>query len=336
MRLSESLRKGAMEAFRGGLVNKFKIRRRRVTLFFGDIFIGYVRACEKSGYKKEMEAAGQKWMVLYFRTLVPSAMKKLPISLLNMIMKKVWVNIGLMDDFNMEKNNNVATIKTANEAISKAIGDNGFSIGLYKGILNVLYESGAETVSAKQSAESSAYVFRITGKDPGVFEGKDKAEYDKLNTLKGMEGFALKDAFKSRILELKEGNKIYFRGRPVYPVENTIFHIIGNAGVLLDKVQEISFEFFRGLVEPETSDEKKLVLLKTLLQTMGWGALKIAVRDKEIEIGIENPPFGLQRERDNWEFLARAILGYLWLIDKKFRIKHAEEKGRRLRITYSR
>ncbi|MCJ7816253.1 MAG: hypothetical protein MUP55_00185, partial [Candidatus Aenigmarchaeota archaeon] len=174
MRLSESLRKGVMESFYGGLVNRFKIRRRRVTLFFGDIFIDYLKECEKSNFRNEMVSLGQKWMVLYFGILVPSAMKRLPVTLLNIAMKKVWVNLGLMDDFKMEKKDSIVTISTRNEAISKAVGGNGFSVGLYMGILNVLYESDIETISVEQTSENNTYVFRITGKTYKDLCGKGK------------------------------------------------------------------------------------------------------------------------------------------------------------------
>jgi hypothetical protein len=337
-RLSEFLRKGLIQSFYGGITYRLHIKtRRRVTLFFGDIFMNYLKACENAGLRNEMVSIGQEWMFLAVDVLVPSAMKKLPLSLLNMSMKKVWVGTGLMDDFNIEKKDDVVTIRTKNEVISKNIGENGFSVGLYMGLLNSLYGK-AKTVRVKQTERENVYEFRLTGERYNGLggEGKGKSEYVRLNVVGNLEGMTLEYALKNKILELKEGNRLFFRGRPLYPVENTVFHIIGNQGILLEKVSSLSYEFFRPLVSPEAPEEKMLMLLKTLLQAAGWGIVKIAIRSKRIEIDIECPPFGMQKENDNWEFLIKTILGYLWLIDKGFRIKESSERNRLLRIVYSR
>jgi hypothetical protein len=72
------------------------------------------------------------------------------------------------------------------------------------------------------------------------------------------------------------------------------------------------------------------------MQSMGWGVLRIAVKGKEMRLEITSPPCGLQKEGENWEFLAKTILGYLWLIDRKLTIKDIQKKGRCLTIIYSR
>lgn len=337
MRFSDSLRKGIVQSIRGGLFAKFRLPTRRLTLFFGDIFIGYLDECEKSGFGKEMGSAGQQWMTLFFGTLAPSAMKKLPVPFLNIIMKKIWTYVALMDDFAMQKSGNIITIRTKNEAISMAIGKNEFSTGLYTGILGVLYNSRIETVSVNQTMGENTYVFRIAGGIESHMGGRSKEEYVRLNSMEESEdGFTLKDAISRGVFEIKGGKRIYFRGRPLYAVENTLFHIIGNKGVILDKVQEISYGFFSKVVIQDTDSEKKLVLLKTLLQSMGWGIFSVAVKGREILVEIKNPPYGLQTDGENWEFLARTILGYLWLIDRKFRMKALQAKGRHLYIIYSR
>jgi hypothetical protein len=335
MRLSESLRKGAMETFHGGIINRFKIKRRRDTLFFGDILSGYLKECERRGFREEMVSIGEEWMLLYFNSVVPPAMKKAPLFLLNMAMKRVWVNIGLMDDFRMEKRGDVVTIRTRNEALSRAIGENGFSVGLYVGILECIYGRKTRAVSVRQTIGDNVYVFRIGSEECRIPEGRDKESYDRLNRPGKLKGMTLEYAFRNRILELTRDNRIRFRGRVVYPVENTVFHVIGSRGVCIDSVQDVSYGFFSGLVSSGT-DESRLVLLKTLLQAMGWGTVNIAVRKRGLEFGITNPPFGLQKQDDSWDFIARVILGYLWLSDRKFRIKSLGRKGRVLRIAYSR
>ena len=77
-----------------------------------------------------------------------------------------------------------------------------------------------------------------------------------------------------------------------------------------------------------------MIFLKTLLQTMGWGIITIVSKDKEIMIEIRKPPFGIQKEDDNWNFIIQTILGYLWLINKKYKIKNIRA-GKKLLIFYS-
>ena len=161
---------------------------------------------------------------------------------------------------------------------------------------------------------------------------KDKRIYNKLNYIISPKGFTLKDAFKKNIFHLRE-NKIYFRGNPLYPVENTIFHLISDSGILLEKIPYISYNYFKKIIK-DSSDIKKLILLKTLLQTMGWGIVTIIPKENEIIIDIKNPPYGFQVERDRWDFLINTIMGYIWLIDKDFRIGDILEGYKHLIVKY--
>jgi hypothetical protein len=67
---------------------------------------------------------------------------------------------------------------------------------------------------------------------------------------------------------------------------------------------------------------------------MGWGIVKITIDKEIIIVKIDNPPYGLQIEKDNWSFLVRMILGYLWLLDKRFKITNIDESYKNLIITY--
>ena len=335
MRLSESLRKNIMETSVGRLLNKFKIRSRRNVLFFEDIFANYIKECEKTGYGKEMAKIGQKWTNLVMQQTVPEIFKGVPILFLNKIMKGVWINIGLLDDLYVIRENDVIYIETKNESITKNIGKNKFLPGLYKGILNILFNSELEVVDILQTKKYSKYVFRLK---KGSFnaECKKKSIYNKLNYLSGIKGFALKDAFQKGVFQLKENNRIYFRGKVVSPVENTLFHLMGNQKILLEKVSNISYRYFNKIIKKDTTKERKLSLLKILLQTMGWGIIKIMVKSENvIIIKITNLPYGLQIEKDNWNFIARVILGYLWLLDKNLKINNIADTYKELSITYS-
>ncbi|MCK4531596.1 MAG: hypothetical protein KAT94_01905 [Candidatus Aenigmarchaeota archaeon] len=334
MKISELFRKNILETGVGEVVNKLKIKKRRNSLFFGDIFINYVRDCEAAGYPKEMMDIGQKWMFLYFKQLVPNTVKKLPLPILSRIMKRVWINVGLMEDFNIKVNNGLMEIETRKEAITGTIGRNQFSVGLFIGICNALFNSGVEVVRVSQTKNHNRYVFRINKDETIKIEYKDKKTYDKLNYLKPVKGFTLNDAFKRKIFQLRE-NRIYFRGKSVYTVENTLFHLIGEKNILTDKISQISRDFFSNIIDVDTPDTRKLGLIKILLQTMGWGVVKIMTKEKKIIFEIRNPPFGLQKEKDNWIFLIKALLGYLWILDKNFKLKSTEYHGKLLEIVYS-
>ncbi|NIO22720.1 MAG: hypothetical protein GTN38_01680 [Candidatus Aenigmarchaeota archaeon] len=334
MRISELFRKNILETGVGGVVNKLRIKKRRNSLFFGDIFIGYVRECEESGYSKEMMDIGRKWMFLYFGQLVPGTIKKLPLPILSRIMKRVWINVGLMEDFNIKMKNGMIEIETRKEAITGTIGRNQFSVGLFMGICNSLFDSGIDVVKVSQTRNLNRYVFRKDRNRKFRIRSKGKKTYDRLNCLKPVKGFTLHEALERKIFQLR-GNRIYFRGGSVYTVESTLFHLVGEKKILADRIPEISYNFFRRVIDSKTTVTRKLGLIKILLQTMGWGVVKILERKKKIIFEIRNPPFGLQMERDNWIFLVNAVLGYLWILDKGFKLESAKHQGKLLEVVYS-
>ncbi|NIO20438.1 MAG: hypothetical protein GTN76_06780 [Candidatus Aenigmarchaeota archaeon] len=333
MRISELFRKNILETGVGGVVNKLRIKKRRDSLFFGDIFIEYIRECEASGHSKEMMDIGQRWMFLYFEQLVPSTAKKLPLMILSRMMKRVWINLGLMEDFNIKMNNGLVDIETRKEAITGIIGKNQFTVGLFMGICNSLFNSGVDVVRVLQTKNLNRYAFKINNKTFRT-EHKDKKTYDRLNYFKPIKGLTLKDAFERNIFQLR-GNRIYFRNKSVYTVENTLFHLVGEKNILTKRISQISYKFFSNVVDADTPDTRKLGLIKILLQTMGWGIVKILTKEKKIVFKIRDPPFGLQRGRDNWIFLINAILGYMWILDKGFKLKGSRHHGKLLEIVYS-
>ncbi|RKZ28303.1 hypothetical protein DRQ26_01390, partial [bacterium] len=157
--------KNILEVGVGSLINKLHLNKRRDVLFFGDIFVNYIKMCEIFGYKEEMKIIGQKWMNISLKNLLFGKIKKLPTSfLLNNIMKKIWINLGLMDNFHMNKRGDIIDIKTENEAITKTIGSNYFSLGLLIGVLNVIFDSHVEIIKSIQRHSFSEYTFMIENK----------------------------------------------------------------------------------------------------------------------------------------------------------------------------
>jgi len=335
MRFSTSLSRNIMETPVGGLIYKFKLKRRRHTLFFEDILSLYVDKCKRAGYGGEVEKIDQEWGYLILKQLPPSTVKKLPHSLvLNMIMKKIWINLGLMDDFHFSREGDIIKIKTKNEGVTRVIGSNRGMVGFYMGVLNALFNCQINCIKAAQTKKACDYTFKLEN-EPFSIQGKTKGEYDKLNRLPVVKGYMLKDMFEKGIFSLKDDNKILFRGRLLCPVENTIFHIIGNQGILLEEIPNISYSYFKEVIEQESTNEKKLTLLKTLLQAMGWGAITIVAGENKISVEIRSPPHGLQLEKDNWTFLVNTILGYLWLLNDGFNVRKIEEGHKKLSIIYN-
>jgi hypothetical protein len=337
MRLSESIRRKVLEISAGWIVNKFKIRKRRDTLFFEDIIAEYFRRCEAAGFGNEMEELGREWMALYFTKLLPDSLKKAPPDvLLNSIISRIWSNLGLMDNFFMAFEGDMVRIKTINEGVTRIVGTNRGMVGFHKGIINALFGRAVETVEFNQKKENCAYAFRLLEGEFGI-EGKDKEMYNKLNQFpEDIRGFNLKDAVENGVFVLKAGNRIYFKEKLICPVENTISHLIGNKGVMLDSVAHISERYFSGILKEKESKESRLTLLRLLLESMGWGLVRIMVDKKErITVIIKNPPYGLQSRGDNWNFLSNTILGYLRTIDKRYIIKSTKKADRKLTVTYS-
>lgn len=333
MRLSTSLSRNVMNVAVGTLLNRFKLKSRRNTLFFEDILAIYVKKCDDAGYGRKIEESGITWMNLYLTLLMPERLKNLPPTLfLNTIISPVWTNLGLLNNFHIDKEGDTITIHTRGELVTRSVGENSAATGLYIGVINSMFGRKAKCIEAKQTKESCRYVFKLGGTYSPI-EGKGKEVYNRLNLLPNIKGFTLKDALEKNVFVLQD-NKIYFRGGALVPVENTIFHILSNIGALLEEIPGISYDYFKEKIEDSSAD-RKLTHLKTLFQTMGWGVMKILWESPRLSVDIQNPPYGLQVEKDNWAFLANTILGYLWLIDEGFRIGELAEGNKRLTITYT-
>lgn len=335
MRLSVSIRKNLIQTNTGWITNRFKIKSRRNVLIFEEIIANYVKLCENSGHEAEIAEIGQKWMNLVMDRMVPNIFKRTPIFFLNNIMKKVWINLGLLSDLHAIKKNNKILIETREETVTRLIGKNECLTGFYAGILNVLFSSQVFCSKKIQTRKSCKYFYELLDKKFSPLPSKKKEQYDRLNLSSGSKGITLKSALESGIFQLKEdSNRILFRGKDLWYVENTGFHILGNRKILLDKVPKISYNFFRQIIIKKSSCDKKLNMIKTLLQSMGWGVVNIINKKNRILFEISNLPHGMQIEEDNWDFLVEVILGYMWLIDKKFRINDKKCKHGKLVITY--
>ena len=319
MELARSLHRDILESQVGSILNKIHFKKRRNIMFFEDIFAQYVQECEKAGYEKEMYAMGEKWFSLVYYRLVSPFMKSLPKQILLPMLGNVWRGIGALDDIKVNVKGDTVELNTKNEAITRSVGPNQFMVGVFAGAYSVIIDRKLECTKKSQSKEKCNYTYSI-GVKLGKIETKNRERFNKLNQMKPLKGFTIKDALRSGVFTSKE-NKLYFRGKVITTADSTIYHMVGNKKILLNCVAPISYNFFKDLIVKESTNEAKLKLLKTFLQIMGWGAITISGdMKKRITFNITNPPYGFQREDDNWDFLFQVILGYLWLLDKNFRL----------------
>jgi len=332
MKLSASIKKNIIKTVVGGVTNVSSGTSRRYTLFFEDILAFYVKECENKGYP--FYDLDKDWMKLVMSKHFSGVISKLPLEIfLNDFMSEMWSGLGLMDEFNFSRNGDEISIKTRNEGVTRIIGPNNGMLGFYAGILEVLYNSGAQPLSSQQSRNQCTYLYKLKG-ETKLLESKTKEQYNKLNKIPENRGFNLKQALKRDIFTLTENNKIFFRGKFLCPIENTIFHLIGQKKIMLEGIPEISFNYFNGLVDNDSSLEDKLRLLKTLLQVMGWGLLSISLDNDGVVVNIYYPPYGMQKEQDNWLFLSKTIQGFLWLHDRSYAVKEVISDKNRVSFTY--
>ena len=75
--------------------------------------------------------------------------------------------------------------------------------------------------------------------------------------------------------------------------------------------------------------------MKTLFQVMGWGGMNVLMKtENDVVIEINTPPHGLLA-KDNWNYLAHTIEGYLWNINDQLRLQSLSETSRALKIGYT-
>ncbi len=335
MKISDFLRNKTFQIAGGVILNYFKIKKRRNTLYFGEIPARYFVLCESKGFGNEMREVARDWMYLYFSTLVPQSFRKInPQDLLNGLIRKVWMNMGFLSDMKVSIEGNVISVETVGEGTTELIGRNSFQPGIYEGIFTSLYGRRMKLLRSSQTPERSGYAFEVTDEEFSL-GGRQKDEYNHLNSMPKVRGLTLEDMLRSNVFYLR-GQKLYFRGKVIYPIENTAIHLFSNRAIMLDKVPGISRDFFAGVLESGSSPDERLRLLKNLMQAMGWGMFSIARTGSAIKIRIANPPFGLQKEEDNWDFLARMLLGYAKTIDERYELERIARGYRLLSMGFSR
>ena len=124
MRLSESLSKNVLKSRVDGILNSFKIKKRRDVFFFEDIIAMYVGVCEKKGYENEIYNIGKKWLNLSLGQTINPFFKSVPLFFLNKILSKMWFNLGLLDKMIVTKDGSIN--KNCGRGIDKGYGKEQF------------------------------------------------------------------------------------------------------------------------------------------------------------------------------------------------------------------
>ena len=293
MRLSESIRKNVLETLMGGLINKFKVSKRRSVLFSEDILSEYIRECEKHD-KEKIREIGHRWGSLGTDMMLGKKIGIVPNSLIVYLVNKVWKNIDLVEDGKMSINKKNIEVRLKNESITRVIGRNEFIIGFVSGCTGTLLNTGLIFEKYHKENNWNVYNFSMKGKRKHI-PRKSSDLYYKSNVTPKTEGCDLKHALRTNFFRLR-GNTIYFRNRRLMILENTLFHLIGNENLLMDKVTELSYNYFKETLKERSSDWK---FIKTILQISGWGIVNIVDMEREVKIEIRNPPYCMQAEKDN-------------------------------------
>jgi len=329
------LSKNLVESYVGGLISRFQVKRRRSVLFFDDIIADYARYCEDSGHWNMMLSAAEEAGVLMARLFIPGYMKTMPPSMVfNGPGKLIWKRTGLLSDIDFSIKDGTVRIETKDEAISDVIGCNSIAAGSWMGAASFLMGKRLALESISYKEPNSEYVFRVTHDPPRVPHSKPKERYDALNSYRMEEGFSLKDAISAGVIRT-DGDLMYFRGRRLFYSENTLFHLLSKCPDI-GRVSVISARFFDDIIDAEATDKEKLRLMKTLLQSMGWGITNSIMKENgDVRVVLESPPVGLQ-VAENYKFLVNTIHGYMMAVDERFVLRDSVYAGRKLTMDFRR
>lgn len=326
MKLSESLRKRIIAINPGKIISTFKAKPRRYVIFFEELLAEYIKACEDNGEGPIIDHICRDAIALVAVSIAPKTLRKLPfLWVLNKVARNIWISIGGADDVRATRKGNTVTVAIQNGMVTRYIGSNHFTTGLLNGILTML--SGKQVIYAGETSNGGwhEYHFTLTSTPWEEIVPKDKALYDQQNFSHHPTGFDLKDALRRGTISMK-GNRLSFRGKSLVLMENTFFHLLSQRSAL-DHLSTLSFRFFSDLVSPHASQERKLLFLKTMLQFMGWGHLTSTRTPRSLVLTLRHLPFGLQREQDNWLFIAKVIEGYVRLVDPALSLSTMTTKG---------
>lgn len=326
MKLAEFLGKNIIDSAGGEIINKIKITNRRNVFFFGDIFANYISHCEVEGYGTDIRNVAREWSVIINKTLFGDNKDLHDIlSTLHVI----WTRVGLTDSLEVFNEGQVVKIKTKNEYPVRLIGKNSYSLGLYEGIFHAVNQLSCKSKQTVINRTESIYEFDCLDK-PLTIDPVAK-KMSKITSV-SRKDFDLKDALSIGLFTLNN-NQIRFRGRELVPFESTIFHLLGNKNICIEALSDISYKYFNEIIA-DASQDFYLTLLKSLLQSTGWGNVTILL-DNDITITLNNPPRCLDEREENWQIIAQMIHGYLRMFGD-FSLTNIKDNSKNVLLKYKR
>ena len=179
MNISRMIGDNGVKIDAGVIINKLKIRKRRLVIFFEDIISEYIKTCEEEGFSDLIEMAAYDWSRIYSEMLMPDIIRKIPRRLcLNSFLPVIWKRAGLLDDFNATIKDGKIILRTRYEVLTRTYGKNRFCVGLYRGILEYLFKATCNLTEVVQNMEKCEYTYSIDyNKKPDIINGKKKEMY---------------------------------------------------------------------------------------------------------------------------------------------------------------
>jgi len=335
MNLAGSIHKGIISIKPGGVHNTHILKRRRNTIFFEDLISEYYKICEQHGHGEQLYSTAQEWMAKVGITLSPPEVLKNPgINIINNIQNPMWSNLGLINKIHAEQDKDRVSVTVESPCCTRIIGKNAFMSGVFTGAMNYAFLRQVELLSEKTTKERSIFEYKILS-TKFVNNAIDRQKYIKMNEIPDTKSTSMKHALNAKTIQLHENNRLYLRNHPLWYVENTIFHMLGHRGLMLAELEDLSKNFFKSLIDKDTSLENKLRLLKTIIQTLGWGIVTILIDGNQIIIKIDFIPHGLQTTPDNYSLLTSVWTGYLKAINENSELQNSTVTSNTHYLKYS-
>lgn len=304
----------------GLLLSRMKLGKRRVVLFPRDILADYFSACSLCGKEKSLYTHALDWSSLFCHARFPSWMGSLsPEWIVNHFLRHVWKKTGGITHIFLTRKGNLLSMRLTNELITQKMGPNVFTQGSIAGILQHVYRRKLAPASTSRDGESATYSYLLS--DEKIIPNLSVKKENTLIFFQKSRGLDLQHALQNGLITAGPQNALLFRQTPLLMMENTFLHMIGNEKLELESISKASRNYFFPLIEKESSLSQRVVLLKSLLQSFGWGVPIFYFDENDIRLTIQNSPLPLVGVLFNPLFYLKTIEGYLCASSEEFFLK---------------
>lgn len=327
MEFAEYLQKEIYTTGGGIISSKLNINPYRSILIPEEILARYVKYLDGKEKTKHIYLLIKDWCEKIIRSKFSSQSGFSCEQVFNTILKRIWCTTGSMNNLVAKKEGKDIIIQTDDECITQLIGKNNMMPAFFEGAISALTNKKVKLKDARQGKHSK-YIFSLLNED---CYNPDTQLKPQISSDEG--GFNLKDALSYNLFILKD-NKIFFEEKQLILIESSILHRLPNTKEDIDAVSHIAYNFFNELTT-KFHGTGKLVLLKKLLQSMGWGGILIKYHNSDIQLQIKSAPKNALGSGDDWRFFAGIILGYLWSLNPNLTIISMRSSTESLNIHFS-